>query len=198
MPPPSKASTQKVHAQLKAGNEENPHSQKRSKTDLLKSPSVLGHGPRTYQGALKEGFQVSGPPPKPITGPMAVATEPEWGIYWALTQRLRKVDGVDFVYRRTAGLLASLSERTQLDFMMLDGSQIAIEVQGIYWHYGQGGKKIADDLVRAGLLSGRWNIVDIDEDDALRDPEHYTREALQGHDHSYRYKGFFNKPRRML
>lgn len=155
---------------------------------------IFGKGPKALQGALKEGENVSGPPPKPTGGPMAVATLPEWNIYWALTFRLHKKDGSDFVYRKTAGLLASLTEKTQLDFMLLDGSAIAIEVQGLYWHYEKGRTKVADDIIRAAMLAGKWTIINIDEDAALRDPLFYTKEALEGRDHSYKFTNAFYKP----
>jgi hypothetical protein len=156
---------------------------------LPKHP-VFPRGPRALQAQLREPERVgTRPGPKPTAGPLALATLPEWAIYWALTVRLKKVPGIDFEYRGEVAA-NTLSAAAQLDFTMLDGSAIAIEVQGIHWHYELGSTKIAEDLVRATELASRgWTIVNIDEDDALADPEHYVREALRGRDHSYRYQG---------
>lgn len=122
-----------------------------------------------------------------------MATLPEWYIYWALV-RLGKKPGVDFSYRAETGFSQGLSGQTQLDFEILDGSDVAIEVQGTFYHYGMGSAKLIQDRVRAGELANQWTVIDIDEDDALRNPIYYVSEALLGHDHSYRYTNTFVKP----
>jgi hypothetical protein len=146
--------------------------------------------------ALKEATHVSGPPEQPKTGPFMppLATKPEWYIHWALG-RLGKKLGEDYQFRGEVDFLPSLAAQAQLDFTMLDGSQIAIEVQGIHWHYELGTTKIALDQFRtAQLQAAGWQVMEIDEDDALRDPIYYTREALQGRSHAYRYKPYFIRP----
>jgi hypothetical protein len=200
MPPPSKASTRQIHANLKEARHKEPKDQQllglsniRSSAPKIRHGGILGRGTRDIKEALKEAEDVSRPGPKPNTGSLAIATLPEWYVYWALTQRLHKREGIDFSFRGSVAYAAGLAASTSLDFAMLDGSQIAIEVQGLFWHYQQGSAKMVQDYVRQSALAGlgMWKIVNIDEDDALRDPEFYVREALQGRDHSYRYRGYF-------
>lgn len=158
---------------------------------------IFGKGPNSLRQALKDPEIVSGPGTKPTTGPLALATQPEWYVYWALLH-LGKKPNVDFSYRGETSY-ASLSTRTQLDFTILDGSSIAIEVQGTFWHYEQGADKIVQDMVRSGQLSSSWHVIDIDEDDLVGDPSgqaalYYVREALQGRDHSWRYRQYLRNP----
>lgn len=136
------------------------------------------------------------PPPQPETGPFAVglATKPEWYVNWGL-QRNGKVKGRDYNYRGEVQFLSSLATAAQLDFTMIDGSQIAIEVQGIHWHYELGFNKIAlDEVRRTELVASGWFVVQIDEDDALNDPTYYVKEALAGRDHSYSTSPVFYQP----
>lgn len=163
----------------------------------VKKKPVFGHGPRALKEALKDPEYVSGPGAKPNTGALALATLPEWYVYWAL-MRLGKRPQIDFVYRGETSY-ASLSSQTQLDFSILDGSRIAIEVQGTYWHYEQGSAKLVQDYVRSANLSSQWQVINIDEDDVVGDPSgnaaiYMVKEALLGHDHSWRYRQFLRNP----
>lgn len=144
---------------------------------------VFRRGPKPLQSAVAEpGVPVPGP--KPTSGPLALATEPEWYVYWAL-QRLGKRPGIDFEYRHEVKLPWTLALAAQIDFRMIDGSQIGIEVQGIYWHYERGTEKIRIDEVRRTLLENSgWHIIFLDEDDVLRNPIYYVSEALAGREHS--------------
>lgn len=193
MPPPTRAwlaqqkSQQRQTAKTKRSFDE---------TEQKRKP-VFGRGPTGLREALKEPEVVSGPGPKPNSGPLALATTPEWYVYWALL-RLGKRPGIDFAYRGETSY-ASLSTRTQLDFTMTDGSGIAIEVQGTYWHYQQGADKLIADTVRRSQLAGSWTVIFIDEDDVVGDPTgqaaiYYVSEALKGHDHSWRYRQFLRNP----
>jgi len=146
--------------------------------------------------ATRAAENITGPPPQPESGPYAkgVATKPEWYVKWGL-DRNDKIEGVDYDYRGEVELISSLATAAQLDFTMTDGSQIAIEVQGIHWHYELGFNKIAQDEVRrTELITSGWHVIQIDEDDALRDPEYYVREALAGRDHSYSSSQIFYQP----
>jgi len=146
--------------------------------------------------ALKPAENVTGPPPQPESGPFAVgvATKPEWYVNWGLQQNDKRL-GIDYEYRGEVQFLSSLATAAQLDFTMRDGSQIAIEVQGIHWHYELGFEKIAMDKVRrTELVASGWVVMQIDEDDALRDPVYYVREALAGRDHSYSTSQIFYQP----
>jgi hypothetical protein len=166
-------------------------------TKIAKGP-IFGKGPDVLRAALSDATETARPGPKPNSGPMAIATLPEWYVFWALTVRLKKEQGVDFSYRSETGYNQGLSGSTQLDFEMHDGSGIAMEIQGDFFHYQQGTAKIVIDQVRAGYLSSQWTVINLDEDDVLRDPEYYVREALEGRDHSYRYTNTFVKPFRLL
>lgn len=169
---------------------------------------------RPYQqlgltGVVKEAEKVSGPPPQPTSGPFRVglATKPEWYVGWAL-DRLgygldsrggRRMDGspgkATYSYRAETQFIGSLALSAQLDFMILDGSQLAFEVEGIHWHYELGTQKIAYDQYRIAQLQGAgWQVIELDEDDVLRDPVFYVREALAGRSHAYRYQPYFVRP----
>ena len=192
MPPPTRDWLQRQKQQQK----EIAAPTRKAKAPKVENKPVFGRGPEELQGALADPTEVSAPGPRPDSGPLALATLPEWYIYWAL-ERLGKKPNVDFVYRGETEF-ASLSSQTQLDFQMLDGSGIAIEVQGDYFHYQQGSAKLVLDRVRAGELANQWTVIDIDEDDALRNPIYYTQEALLGRDHSYRYRNYWVKPFKQL
>jgi very-short-patch-repair endonuclease len=157
---------------------------------------IFGRATAGLADALRPAELVSGPPPQPETGPFArgLATKPEWYVNWGLVRNGKK-NGLDYNYRGEVKFLSSLATAAQLDFTMIDGSQIAIEVQGIHWHYELGFDKIAQDRVRrTELVSAGWVVIQIDEDDALRDPVYYVKEALAGRDHSYSTNEVFYQP----
>jgi hypothetical protein len=113
-----------------------------------------------------------------------VATRPEWAVYWAL-QRLGKRPGIDFDFQ--SSLQGGRIERggMVLDFILFDPQNVAINVQGEYWHYQQGSERIARDKIqRASSASMGFTLVYIDESDAIANPLYYTSEALKGIDHS--------------
>jgi len=162
----------------------------------VERPPIFGRAKAGLADALAPAEIITGPPPQPQTGPFAVglATKPEWYVNWGLNRNGKK-NGQDFNYRGEVKLLSSLATATQLDFTMIDGSQIAIEVQGLHWHYELGFNKIAQDRVRrTELVAAGWVVIQIDEDDALRDPVYYVREALSGRDHSYSTDPNFYQP----
>lgn len=193
--PPTKQRLAQAKAQQKDSSKPKGH----RSYDLKESSKrpIFGKGPTELRSSLKAPEIVSGPGQRPDTGILAVATMPEWYVYWAL-ERLGKKPDTDFSYRAKTAY-TSLSTDTQLDFTMLDGSGIAIEVQGTFWHYEQGAAKIVQDMVRSGALSRQWTVINIDEDDIVGDPTgqaaiYMVREALQGHDHSWRYRHFLRDP----
>lgn len=139
------------------------------------SISIRGAG---FSGALKfKEREPAGDPPQGWDG-----TRPEWAIYWGLLQ-LGLSEGEDFAYR--PGIQSvGISYYSTLDFVVPD-YHIAIEVQGEFWHYEQGSDRIFHDMQRASLLVEQgFTLIFIDGQDALEDPEYYTREALEGKDHS--------------
>jgi hypothetical protein len=111
-----------------------------------------------------------------------MGTLPEWAIYWAHGVLGRK-EYQDFQY------LYSFDGQTIFDFFEFD-ERIAIEVQGLYWHYEFQGGKTGDDILRKiRVESVGITLIFIDEDHALADPVFYLREALAQRDHSRASKG---------
>jgi very-short-patch-repair endonuclease len=162
----------------------------------VERPPIFSRAWAGLADAVRPAENITGPPEQPQSGPFAVglATKPEWYVNWGLLRNGKK-NGVDFDYRGEVEFLPSLAAKAQLDFTMKDGSQIAIEVQGIHWHYELGFEKIAQDAVRrTELMSSGRTVIQIDEDDALRDPDYYVREALAGRDHSYSTSPVFYQP----
>lgn len=135
-------------------------------------------GPKALQPALRTQT-VSGdqPPPPP---PWFPGFLPEWYCYWAL-QKL----GASFDYQ--SPLMGGRLEKggAVVDFLVYLPVEVAIRIQGMYWHYQMGSQKIAyDRLQRAALEASGLRVIDIDEEDILRDPLFYVREALRGVEHS--------------
>jgi hypothetical protein len=122
--------------------------------------------------------------PEPAGDPPAwfKGTRPEWAIYWGLMQNGLQPEE-DFVYLAKMPGYAE-SYYSTLDFLISD-FHIGIEVQGEFWHYGQGSDKIAQDTLKRAFYAGLGlTIIGIDAQDALRAPKFYAAEALKGEDHS--------------
>lgn len=117
-------------------------------------------------------------PPAPLTW---AGTLPEWAIYWAHSVIKREVE-TDFAYiYDLAGV--------EVDFYEFDLT-LAIQVQGLYWHYEfSGGDTIQDLEERIRIESTGVQVINIDEDAALSDPVYFLREALEGRDHSLTGRG---------
>ena len=132
-----------------------------------------------FPGAAKmKAQEPAGDPP-----PTWAGTRPEWAVQYGLEHN-GLVDGLDFVYQaRLPGVGAGYY--STIDFLV-PSFGIGIEVQGKYWHYGQGSTKIFTDIFRVSAFAGQGiNVIFIDEQDALVDPQYYVKEALQGNDHSH-------------
>ena len=72
-----------------------------------------------------------------------------------------------------------------LDFIFNDPPDLAVNVQGVYYHYEFGVEaKARDVMARASLAGQNITLVFIDDDDLMRDPRYYCREALNYRDHS--------------
>lgn len=133
--------------------------------------------------AFKTGKRagVAGPGQKAPYPPMPdtwLGSLPEWAIFWAHLALGLEPDE-DFAY------LYKLEEAPKgVDFFEFD-LQLAIEIQGLYWHYGLGAAKQESDLERKIRIEALGiAVIFIDEDDALADPIYYLREARNGIDHS--------------
>ena len=72
-----------------------------------------------------------------------------------------------------------------LDFLFTDPPDLAVHVQGVYYHYEFGIETLARDKIgREQMLQSGIHVIFIDEDDILVDPDYYVREALNYRDHS--------------
>ena len=72
-----------------------------------------------------------------------------------------------------------------IDFLFIDPPDLAINVQGLFFHYEQGVTvRARDEMARVHLASLGIDLIFIDEDDVNEDPFFYVREALRRVDHS--------------
>ena len=72
-----------------------------------------------------------------------------------------------------------------IDFLFSNPPGLAINVQGVYYHYEQGSVNIANDLLAREILAGEGiSLIFLDDDDVLADPTFYVREALNFKDYS--------------
>jgi hypothetical protein len=115
--------------------------------------------------------------PFPMPPPSWTGTLPEWAIYWAHLV-LGREPFKDFQY------LYTIDGSHFYDFFEFN-ERIAIEVQGLYWHYEfQSSQAVNDQLLKIRTESVGIKLIFIDEDHALADPVFYLREALAERDHS--------------
>ena len=72
-----------------------------------------------------------------------------------------------------------------IDFSFIDPPDLAINIQGVYYHYEQGSVNIAKDLIaREQLASQGVTLIFVDDIDLEQNPEYFIREALNYRDHS--------------
>ena len=72
-----------------------------------------------------------------------------------------------------------------IDFIFNDPPDLAINVQGEYYHYGKGKFVMQNDIMIRQILAGQGiDLIFIDENDILKDVDYYVREALNKKDHS--------------
>jgi len=93
--------------------------------------------------------------------------------------------GQDFTYQ--SPLLGGRMDKGGfvLDFLFTEPPDLAVNVQGVYYHYEFGVEaKARDVMARASLAGQNITLVFIDDDDLMRDPQYYCREALNYRDHS--------------
>ena len=109
---------------------------------------------------------------------------PEWTVYVVL-QRQGLRPGIDFMHQ--ARMFGGRTELGGLvvDFMFNNPPGLAINVQGVYFHYQQGSQGLARDIIAREVLAQRGiTLIFIDEDDLETNPNHYILEALRFRDHS--------------
>ena len=99
--------------------------------------------------------------------------------------RLGKDPNVDFTFQ--AAFHGGRLEKGGLviDFLFTNPPDLAINVQGTFWHSEQGAPVIARDrMVRAQLAGEGIQLIFIDEQDVLEDAEGIVRDALRYIDRS--------------
>lgn len=97
--------------------------------------------------------------------------------------RRGKREGEDFTYqsKQLGGRLDKGG--LVLDFVFSDPPDLAINVQGTYWHYGQGTAIVQNDRMQRAQMAGLGiTLILIDEDDVLSDVSYYVGAALQYRD----------------
>ena len=112
---------------------------------------------------------------------------PEYVAYQTFIS-LGKTPGEDFTYQ--SPLMGGRLDKGGfiIDFMFTNPPDLGINVQGVYYHYTKypGGveSKARDVLARASMAGENITLIFIDDDDLMRDPRYYCREALSYRDHS--------------
>tara|TARA_Y100001938_G_scaffold116644_1_gene160688 strand:+ start:510 stop:908 length:399 start_codon:yes stop_codon:yes gene_type:complete len=111
-------------------------------------------------------------------------SRPEWMFYSSLIQLGYQPDE-DFVYQ--SPLLGGRLDKGGwiIDFVFDNPPGLAVNVQGIYYHYELGAETSARDIFARQTLAGQGiTLIFVDEDDLEQDPVGITREALQFRDSS--------------
>lgn len=132
-----------------------------------------------FRTGRRKGSGIAPTETRPFPNPPAwwMGTLPEWAIYWAHLA-LGRVPFQDFQYQ------FSFDGSTRFDFFEF-AERIAIEVEGLYWHYEfQRNQVVNDQLRKIRAEAVGYRLIFIDEDNALTDPIYYLREALAERDHS--------------
>ena len=93
--------------------------------------------------------------------------------------------GVDFMYQ--SPLMGGRMNKggLVLDFDFTNPPDLAVNIQGVYYHYEFGVETRGRDVITRQQVAGQGKtLIFIDEDDILTDAEYYCREALRYRDHS--------------
>lgn len=151
----------------------------------ISKPPVIGKGPRSTIAA-----QVTQWDNLPALPPGFVGTYPEFLVYWALTKLGYQPD-LDFTFQSSQLGVRWEAGAAVVDFLISNRTPpLVIRVQGMYWHYEQGTDKQALDLIQKQELELHGlEVVDVDEDDIVRNPIYYVQQALAGIDLSQAAKG---------
>ena len=109
---------------------------------------------------------------------------PEFIAYQAFV-KAGKLPGIDFTYQ--SPLLGGRMTKggAVLDFEFTNPPDLAVNIQGVYYHYEFGvDQKARDTMTRVQMAGLGITLIFIDEDDLLKDPNYYVGEALNYRDHS--------------
>jgi len=109
-------------------------------------------------------------------------SKPEYYVYQTLI-KLGYKPGLDFTYQSALAGGRLEYGGAVLDFVV-PSLRLAINVQSVYYHYADTSAKRRDAMVRAMANGQGLRLVYIDEEDVLRNPLYYTKEALAGRDYS--------------
>ena len=118
-------------------------------------------------------------PPQGWTG-----SKPEWAFYASLLQLGYEPDE-DFSYQ--SPLMGGRLDKggAIIDFMFYNPPDLAVNVQGVYYHYELGAETKARDIFARESLAGQGiTLIFVDEDDLEQDPMGITRDALNFRDKS--------------
>ena len=114
---------------------------------------------------------------------------PEYLAFTALI-KLGKDPGVDFTYQSPLMGGRMTKGGVVIDFEFTNPPDLAINIQGVYYHYEFGVEQKARDIITRAQMAGQGvTLVFIDEDDIMQDPEYYVKEALNYRDHSRMARG---------
>ena len=126
----------------------------------------------------QSGQQIA-PPPQDWEGSL-----PEWIFFSSLIQ-LGYQHGEDFSYQSPLQGGRMDKGGAIIDFMFYNPPNLAVNVQGVYYHYELGAQtKARDIMIREALAGMGITLVFVDEDDLLQDPLGITRDALNYQDKS--------------
>ena len=111
-------------------------------------------------------------------------SRPEWMFYASLLQ-LGYQPGDDFIYQ--SPLLGGRLDKVGwiIDFVFDNPPNLAVNIQGIYYHYELGADNKARDIFAREALAGQGiTLIFVDEDDLEQDPRGVTEATLQFRDSS--------------
>ena len=98
---------------------------------------------------------------------------------------LGKEPGEDFVYQSPLAGGRLDKGGIVLDFVFSNPPDLAVNIQGVYYHYEFGVEVKARDLMARAMMAGQGiSLIFVDDDDLIRDAVYYCREALNYQDHS--------------
>ena len=112
------------------------------------------------------------PPPENWLGSI-----PEWYAFKAL-ERLN----IDFDYQ-SSFLGGRLTRGGAILDFFIPSLNLGIAIQSNYWHYSSSGKIASDKAQRIALEGLGLTVIWIQEDDVLRNPMFYVREAVNFREH---------------
>ena len=123
---------------------------------------------------------------------IANMTAPEWWVgsvpeylCWQALVKLGLRPDIDFQYQSQLAGGRQDKGGMVIDFLIFNPPNIAINVQGVYYHYEKGAAvRQSDILTRAFMAAEGINLIFVDEDDLIDDARKIVADALAGIDRS--------------